>query len=204
VTALDLELGSLAEDIRKSASPHLGKKLESSQKLLQQLHREIRTTSYLLHPPLLDEAGLNSALSWYVQGVSQRSGIGIDLEIPEGFGRLARDLELAIFRLVQESLTNIHRHSGSKTAGIRLARSPEAVYVEVQDQGSGIPAERLEEILEGGSGVGICGMRERLRQFGGDLQIESNERGTKVFVSVAMSKSADSHEGGMAPIQAAI
>ena len=113
VTALDLELGSLAEDIRKSA-PHLGKKLESSQKLLQQLHREIRTTSYLLHPPLLDEAGLNSALSWYVQGLSQRSGIGIELEIPEGFGRLPRDLELAIFRLVQESLTNIHRHSGSK------------------------------------------------------------------------------------------
>jgi signal transduction histidine kinase len=204
VTALDLELGSLAEDIRKSAAPDLGKKLESSQKLLQQLHREIRTTSYLLHPPLLDEAGLNSALSWYVQGLSQRSGIGIQLEIPEGFGRLPRDLELAIFRLVQESLTNIHRHSGSKTAGIRLARSPEVVYVEIQDHGSGIAAERLEKILEGGSGVGICGMRERLRQFGGNLQIESNERGTKVFVSVAMSKSVDSHEGGMEPVHAAI
>lgn len=203
VTALDLELGSLAEDIRKSA-PHLGKKLESSQKLLQQLHREIRTTSYLLHPPLLDEAGLNSALSWYVQGLSQRSGIGIQLEIPEGFGRLPRDLELAIFRLVQESLTNIHRHSGSKAARIRLERSPEEVYVEIQDQGSGIAAERLEQILEGGSGVGICGMRERLRQFGGDLQIESSERGTRVYVRVAMAKSADSHEGGMAPLHAAI
>ena len=203
VTALDLELGSLAEDIRKSA-PHLSKKLESSQNLLQQLHREIRTTSYLLHPPLLDEAGLNSALNWYVQGLSQRSGIGIELEIPEGFGRLPRDLELAIFRLVQESLTNIHRHSGSKTAGIRLARSPEAVYVGIQDQGCGIPAERLEKILEGGSGVGICGMRERLRQFGGDLQIESSERGTRVSVSVAMGKSADSHQGGMEPLHAAI
>jgi signal transduction histidine kinase len=153
---------------------------------------------------LLDEAGLNSALSWYVQGLSQRSGIGIELEISEGFGRLARDLELAIFRLVQESLTNIHRHSGSKTAAIRLTRSPEAVYVEIQDQGSGIPAETLETILEGGSGVGICGMRERLRQFGGDLQIESSERGTKVFVSVSIAKSADSQESGVEPIRAAI
>ena len=200
VTALDLELGSLAEEIRKSA-PQLGKKLESSQKLVQQLHREIRTTSYLLHPPLLDEAGLNSALSWYAQGVSQRSGIEIQLEIPDDFGRLARDLELAIFRLVQESLTNIHRHSGSKTAAIRLTRSPEEVWVEIQDQGNGIPAQRLEKILEGGSGVGICGMRERLRQFGGDLRIESSERGTKVFVSVSIPKAADGQE--MEPIRVA-
>lgn len=191
VTALDLELGALTEEIRKSA-PQLVKKVDNAQKLVEQLHREIRTTSYLLHPPLLDEAGLYSALSWYAQGVSQRSGIGIQLEISEGFGRLARDLELAIFRLVQESLTNIHRHSGSKTAAIRIERKQDAVQVEIQDEGKGIAAERLEQILEGGSGVGICGMRERLRQFGGEMQIESGERGTRVFVNVPLAKNRDS------------
>lgn len=202
VTALDLELGSLTEELRKS-SPQLAKKVDSAQKLVQQLHREIRTTSYLLHPPLLDEAGLYSALSWYVQGVSQRSGIGIQLEICEGFGRLARDLELAIFRLVQESLTNIHRHSGSKTAAIRMERKQDAVQVEIQDEGKGIAADRLEQILEGGSGVGICGMRERLRQFGGELQIESGERGTRVFVNVPLAKNRDSGDR-MEPLRAAI
>lgn len=202
VTALDLELGSLAESIRKSA-PQLGKKVESSQNLVQQLHREIRTTSYLLHPPLLDEAGLYSALSWYVQGLSQRSGIAIELEISEGFGRLPRGLELAIFRLVQESLTNIHRHSGSKTAAIRMTRGDEAVSVEVRDEGRGIAADRLEKILEGGSGVGICGMRERLRQFGGELQITSSERGTRVFVTVPLAESGESGERGTEPIRAA-
>jgi PAS domain S-box-containing protein len=183
VTALDLELGSLTEEIRRDA-PQLSKKVESFQTLVQQLHREIRTTSYLLHPPLLDEAGLNSALSWYVQGVSQRSGIEIQLDVAEGFGRLPRDLELAIFRLVQESLTNIHRHSESKTAAIRLARRDETVSVEIQDEGKGIATERLEKILEGGSGVGISGMRERLRQFGGELQIESGKSGTRVSVTI--------------------
>jgi PAS domain S-box-containing protein len=194
VTALDLELGSLAEGIRKAA-PHLQKAVEGSQQLVQQLHREIRTTSYLLHPPLLDEAGLSSALSWYVQGVAQRSEIGIQLDIPEGFGRLARDLELAIFRLVQESLTNIHRHSGSKTAEIRLTRSADAVSVEIRDRGKGIAAHVLQTILEGGSGVGICGMRERLRQFGAELQIESGQRGTRVFVSIPITKASGSEDG---------
>lgn len=203
VTALDLELGSLTEDIRKSA-PQLARKIESAQELVQQLHREIRTTSYLLHPPLLDEAGLHSALSWYVQGVAQRSGIAIQLDISEGFGRLARDLELAIFRLVQESLTNIHRHSGSKTAAIRLLRSPEAVFVEILDEGKGMEEGRLEKILEGGSGVGICGMRERLRQFGGELQIESSGRGTRVFVNIPVMKASESEESGMEQIRAAM
>lgn len=193
VTALDLELGALTEEIRKSA-PQLAKKVDNSQKLVQQLHREIRTTSYLLHPPLLDEAGLYSALSWYVQGVSQRSGIGIQLDISEGFGRLARDLELAIFRLVQESLTNIHRHSGSKTAAIRMERKQDEVHVEIQDEGKGIAADRLGQILEGGSGVGICGMRERLRQFGGELQIESAAQGTRVFVKIPLAKITDSRD----------
>ncbi len=203
VTALDLELSSLAEEIRRNA-PQLVRKLVSVQKLVEELHREIRTTSYLLHPPLLDEAGLYSALSWYVQGVAQRSGIEIELDIPLGFGRLARDVELAIFRLVQESLTNIHRHSGSKTAAIRIARGLEAVRIEIEDQGKGIAEEKLGSILEGGSGVGICGMRERLRQFGAELQIESSEHGTRVFVMVPISKASAAQDSGIEPIRAAL
>jgi PAS domain S-box-containing protein len=201
VTALDLELGGLTEDIRKAA-PNLVNKIESAQSLVQQLHREIRTTSYLLHPPLLDEAGLYSALSWYVQGVAQRSGIEIQLDIPERFGRLARDLELAIFRLVQESLTNIHRHSGSKTAAIRITRSTNAVQVEIRDRGKGIDAKRLETILEGGSGVGISGMRERLRKFGAELQIESSEQGTGVLVRIPNVKESGP-ENGVEAVRAA-
>jgi signal transduction histidine kinase len=133
--------------------------------LVQQLTQEIRTTSYLLHPPLLDESGLSSALRWYVQGLSERSGLDIDLRIPEDFGRLHPDVELVVFRLVQECLTNIHRHSGSKTALIRVDRKAENIYVEVEDEGKGISAEQLAEIQSQGTGVGIRGMRERVHQL---------------------------------------
>jgi PAS domain S-box-containing protein len=154
--------------------------VENAQHLVQQLTREIRTTSYLLHPPLLDETGLSSAVRWYVEGLSQRSGLEIELKIPEQFGRLPRDIEIVIFRLVQECLTNIHRHSGSKTAIIRIAREDERVSVEVQDRGKGIPRERLAELRAYGGGVGIRGMRERLRPFKGELIIDSNPLGTKI------------------------
>jgi signal transduction histidine kinase len=185
LTALGLELGSLAEDIHKIA-PQLENRMAAAGELVQQLHREIRTTSYLLHPPLLDEAGLSSALSWYTEGLSQRSGIQIHLDVPEDFGRLPRDMELVMFRLVQESMTNIHRHSESATAEIRIARESDTVTIEVQDHGKGMSQEELRKIREGGSGigVGIRGMRERLRPFRGDLKIESNESGTQVLVRI--------------------
>jgi PAS domain S-box-containing protein len=183
LTALGLELGSLGEDIQQTA-PHLAQSIAGAQELVQQLHREIRTTSYLLHPPLLDEAGLSSALSWYLEGLGERSGIDIHLDMPEDFGRLPRDMELVMFRLVQESMTNIHRHSGSTTAEIRIARASGAVTIEVQDRGKGMSAEELRKIREGGSGVGIRGMRERLRQFRGDLRIESDGSGTQVLVKI--------------------
>lgn len=117
----------------------------------------IRTTYYLLPPPLLDENGLHSALHWYTQGLVERSGLEINLEISKDLGRLSRDMEFAVFRLAQEGLTNIHRHSGSKTASIRIASARSEVTVDIQDKGHGLSTERLGEIQSGGSGVGIAG-----------------------------------------------
>ena len=162
--------------------------------MVQQLHREIRTTSYLLHPPLLDESGLASALNLYVEGLAERSDVAITLDVADDIGRLPSDMELAIFRIVQECLTNIHRHSGSKTAHIRLAREGESVRTEVRDHGKGISPERLSEIQSQRSGVGIMGIRERIRQFHGEMKIESNGSGTSVIVSIPMPKEARSSD----------
>jgi PAS domain S-box-containing protein len=191
LTVLGLSLAQMAEDAKKTA-PELGQQAQGIQELVQQLHQEIRTTSYLLHPPLLDEAGLSSALNWYVQGIVERSGLEIGLSIAEDFGRLPRDMELVVFRLVQECLTNIHRHSGSKTASIRVARGPDEITVDVRDQGRGMSLQRLAEIQSGGSGVGIRGMRERLRQFEGRLTISSDGTGTECSVSIPTPKIARS------------
>jgi signal transduction histidine kinase len=146
--------------------------------------------SYLLHPPLLDETGLSEALRWYIQGLSERSGLEITLDVPEDFTRLSREMELVMFRLVQESLTNIHRHSDSKSAVIRLRRNTDNVSLEVQDHGKGISAEKLSEIQSQGSGVGIRGMRERARHFGGHMMIESSCKGTKISFQFPLSGNA--------------
>jgi PAS domain S-box-containing protein len=149
--------------------------------LVDQVSREIRTISHLLHPPLLDIAGLASALRWYVDGFSERSNIKVDLEIPSDFGRLPDELEIAIFRIVQECLTNIHRHSGSNTATIRLHQESHHLTVQVQDSGKGIRPEKQRELIESGrGGVGFAGMRERLRPLGGTLEIKSDGSGTVV------------------------
>jgi two-component system NarL family sensor kinase len=149
--------------------------------LVEQVSREIRTISHLLHPPLLDIAGLASALHWYADGFSERSNIKVDLEIPSDFGRLPDELEITIFRIVQECLTNIHRHSGSSTATIRLYQEGDRLTVQVQDRGKGIPLEKHHELIDsGGGGVGFAGMRERLRRLGGTLEIKSDESGTAV------------------------
>jgi PAS domain S-box-containing protein len=179
LTALGMTIAQAAE-LTPGASPRLAKQMDESQQLVQQLSQEIRTMSYLLHPPLLDETGLSEALRWYIQGLSERSGLDIALEVPEDFERLSREMELVMFRLVQECLTNIHRHSGSKSAVIRVARDREHVSLEVQDYGKGISQEKLSEIQSQGSGVGLRGMRERARHFGGHMLIESNHKGTKV------------------------
>jgi PAS domain S-box-containing protein len=179
LAALGMTLARLENDANRDPAL-LSKSIKHAQDLIQKLTEEIRTTSYLLHPPMLDELGLSSALRWYTEGLTERSGISIELNIPDDLGRLAPEVELAIFRLVQECLTNIHRHSGSKTAVIRIAREPDKIYAEVQDHGKGISTERLAEIQSHGVGVGITGMRERVRQSHGELTIDSDPLGTKI------------------------
>lgn len=184
LAALGMTLAEVTENA--NGNPALAKSVDSARQLVQHLTQEIRTTSYLLHPPLLDEAGISSALRWYVQGLEERSGLKIGLRIPENFGRVPSEMELLIFRLVQECLTNIHRHAGSKTARIEIQREGEKILVAVEDQGAGMSPERLAEIQSHGTGVGIRGMRERVRQFHGDLVIESDGSGTRVSASLPL------------------
>jgi signal transduction histidine kinase len=154
--------------------------LAESLQLAEQSIGEIRTLSYLLHPPFLDETGLLPALRWYAAGFTARSGISVDLELPESLERLPLDTETALFRIVQESLINIHRHAGSKTARIRLRREPDTPVLEIEDQGRGIPDASLKHVMSGGAGVGIAGMSERIEQLGGHLEITSSDHGTTV------------------------
>jgi signal transduction histidine kinase len=162
-------------------SPDAAKRVSENVALVDEASRQIRTISYLLHPPLLDEIGLASALHWYVEGFSERSKIDAKVDIPRQFAGLSKEMELSIFRVVQECLTNIHRHAGSPTAGIRIVQDEACLRVEIEDAGKGIPSEK-ESAFEasGHAGVGLRGMRERLRQLGGTLQVQSNGHGTRV------------------------
>ena len=179
IAALAMNLGRMSERLEGGDSA-LARDAAESEQLVQQLSSEIRTMSYLLHPPLLDEIGLAEALRWYIQGLSERSGLVISLTVSKDFGRLSREMELVLFRLVQECLTNIHRHSGSKTAIISVARNDDTATLEIRDEGKGISADKLAQLQSHGSGVGIRGMDERVRQFGGQMTIESNENGTSI------------------------
>jgi PAS domain S-box-containing protein len=193
LAALGMQLARISADAKKNPA-QLAKDVHDAEELVQHLSQEIRTTSYLLHPPLLDESGISSALSWYVQGLAERSSLAIDLKVSDNFGRLPSEMELLIFRLVQECLTNIHRHSRSKTALIRIEREESNVHVEVEDHGSGMSPERLAEIQSQGTGVGIRGMRERVRHFRGDLVIESNGSGTKVCATLPLKTPLSTHK----------
>lgn len=154
--------------------------------LAERCSQEIRTLSYLLHPPLLDELGLMSALRSYTAGYTQRTGIQTELKMDE-IGRLPRDVEITLFRIVQEALTNVHRHSGSSRAEIRVIRDPREVHLHIADFGRGVPPEALDLISEGASlGVGIAGMRERARQLGGTLKVASSSSGTTIIVNLPL------------------
>jgi PAS domain S-box-containing protein len=181
VTALGMNLAGVMQHAKQN--PLLGNAVQDSQRLVQQLSKEIRTMSYLLHPPLLDDSGLSEAIRWYAQGLTERSGLNTEIHISEDFGRLPSEFELAVFRIVQECLTNIHRHSGSKTAAIRLSREAQSVSLEIHDDGKGISPEKLAAIQAHRSGVGIMGMRERVRHFDGVLDIHSDGSGTTIFVT---------------------
>jgi PAS domain S-box-containing protein len=177
LAALSMNLTELAQD--GEINPNSAEVARKSLELVRELSQEVRTISHLLHPPLLDEVGLSSALRLYLEGFGERSKIKVDLEIPIDFGRLSRELETAIFRVVQECLTNIHRHSGSVVAKICISRTVNDVRIEVQDKGKGISPEKRSEMETGGkAGVGIRGMRERLHQLGGRLEIGSQRKGS--------------------------
>jgi len=162
--------------------------LAECQALCEQSLQEIRTLSYLLHPPMLDQAGLVSALPWYIDGFVRRSGIDVALVVTQEIGRLPREMETDLFRVVQEGLANIRRHSGSRTATVRLEKQGAVLVLQIADQGRGIP-ERDETAAPNGVeslGVGIVGMRHRLRQLGGQLKIDSGGQGTIVTATLPL------------------
>ncbi len=167
--------------------------------LADQALQEIRTTSYLLHPPLLDEAGFNSAAQWYVDGFGKRSGIKVNLDLATKRERLPITIETALFRVLQESLTNVHRHSGALEVSIRFQYQAETVILEIRDCGRGIPTELLNRLREASSetGVGLAGMRERLNELNGKLEIDSDGHGTSMRAIVpipAIARSAETRD----------
>jgi signal transduction histidine kinase len=188
ITVLGMNLAGITQ--RAGRNGEIRKAVEESHELVHQLSKEIRTLSYLLHPPLLDETGLADAILLYMKGLEERSGLKIQLCIPKDFERLPDDMELAIFRIVQEGLTNIHRHSGSKTATIRVSRDAENVFLEIEDEGTGISDEKLAAIRTQRAGVGFTGMRERIRHLRGILNIQSSSNGTKISVTFPVSTTA--------------
>ena len=197
LAALNMNLVPIQEQAAK-LGPRFERSVDESIHLVEQLSQELRTISHLLHPPMLDEAGLEFALQWYVEGFAERSKIDVEFDMAPDLGRLPRELETAIFRIVQECLTNIHRHSGSPVASIRLTRDGHEVALEVRDHGKGMVG-RPGRTASAKAGVGIQGMRERVRQLGGRLKIESGSQGTAVLATMpvvhqvfeAISRSAE-------------
>jgi signal transduction histidine kinase len=189
---LSMNLSALQEPAT-AADSEIGKAICENLAIVNQVSGELRTISYLLHPPLLDEMGLLSALHWFADGFEQRSGIKVNLDLDSEFGRVSRDLETAIFRVVQESLTNIHRHAESPTAAIRLKQAGECVTLDIEDAGKGICPEKLSEISSAGlAGVGLRGMRERIENLCGTFDVTSSEKGTCIRISVPVSAFAAS------------
>ena len=180
--ALSMNIAAISTEESRLSSG-VARNLDESRSLIDQAVSEIRTISHLLHPPLLDEVGLISALEEYINGFGERSNIRVSLDLPSDLERLPRDVELSIFRMVQECLTNVHRHSGSETARVHLSQESGEIQLQVSDQGRGIKREIQDKLLAGkSSGVGLRGMRERIRQLGGGMQIQSSESGTSVIV----------------------
>ncbi len=172
-------------------TPDLARLVDDLNILTDEALQEVRTTSYLLHPPLLDEAGISSAARWFIEGFARRSGIQVHCEIPEQMERLPRECELVLFRVLQESLTNVHRHSGASTASVRLSRDTDHLELVIRDNGKGIPEEHLRRFNASvGAGVGITGMRERVRELGGYLEIRSLKSGTTISVDLPELKSS--------------
>lgn len=183
LVALNMVLEDAKQDARNS------RQLSEALDIARTCIKEVRTLSHLLHPPLLDEAGLASAAAWYIEGFAERSGIQVHTEIDDTVAGLPNDIGLALFRILQESLTNVHRHSEARTATIRIGADSEQVWLEVRDQGKGMPADKR-------AGVGIKGMRERVTNLAGELQIDSNDGGTRVRVVLPLSPASRMAKAG--------
>jgi PAS domain S-box-containing protein len=176
------------------ANPTSDELLAESEKLTERCISEMRTLSYLLHPPMIDEAGLASAARWYIDGFGERSGTKVMLETNEDFGRLPANMEVTLFRILQEALTNVHRHARASAIAVRISRNEELVVMEIKDNGHGIAPDVLRRFRESGAGtgVGLTGMRERVRELRGELTVQSNENGTTLTVSVPVAESQHS------------
>jgi signal transduction histidine kinase len=182
LTAAKICIDMLSQE-KKLDSPHL----RDARSLVDRCISDTRTLSHLLHPPLLDEAGFVSAAKWYVEGFGQRSGIRTQLELPEQIHRLPIQMETALFRILQEALTNVHRHSGSRAVQVRVAVEKDNVILTVRDFGMGVPREVLDRFWKTGNvGVGLAGIRERLKELGGVLEIESNLDGTLLRATIPL------------------
>ena len=192
LAAIQMNLSALSRDASALGAPQ-AKRIADSIEMANRCTTEIRTISYLLHPPLLDEMGLASALALYAEGFAERSGIRVELDISKDFGRLSVDSEIAMFRIVQQGLANIHRHSGSRVAKIEIAQDAEEVTMKIGDQGRGIAPAMLREINSGTRliGVGLAGMRERTRVMNGRLNISSSRSGTTIEVNLPIAESTD-------------
>jgi PAS domain S-box-containing protein len=185
----------LAIEATRRCAPELPagatEKLDEAGKIIERCSAELRTLSHLLHPPLLEDLGLSSAINWYIDGFTERSGIRVSAQVPP-LPRFAHPAELTLFRVLQECLTNIHRHSGSKTATVKVEASERNLTIEICDQGKGIPAATLRGWFRNTqrSGVGISGMRERLNDLGGTFEINSTEKGTTVRATIPLREEA--------------
>ncbi|HEV2401003.1 MAG TPA: PAS domain-containing sensor histidine kinase [Candidatus Sulfotelmatobacter sp.] len=184
LAAITMNLSALRKEAT-NLTPSLTAMLDDSNVMVGQVSKEIRTISHLLHPPLLDVAGLCSAIRWYVDGFAERSRIRIDLDMPTDIPRLSSDAEIAIFRVVQECLTNVYRHSGGDTCVVKLSHQNEQLRLEIRDNGRGM-TKRSQGVVS--SGVGLRGMQERLRQLGGTLEIDSCENGTSIIAMLPISE----------------
>ncbi len=194
LAALKIKLDTLASGKENGASHS---EIAECLHLAEDSLKELRTISYLMYPPMLDQMGLQSAIRWYLEGFSVRSGINTTFDVDQDFGRMERDLELALFRVLQESLTNVHRHSGSQTARIALHVRNGVVTLDVSDQGKGISSDVPGQSISGGVaslGVGLRGMNERMRQLGGYLHVTSSEHGTTVSAAAPAAEYSSSED----------
>jgi signal transduction histidine kinase len=188
LSAIKMNLSYLARD-----TSHMDERgrnaVTESRELIDSCIKEVRTLSHLLHPPMLDEVGLLPAIRWFVTGFSQRSGVDVKLDLPATLQRFPVELEIAIFRVLQESLTNVHRHSGSPTAIVSLGVEDSQVHLKVIDHGRGIPSQATRQ-EDSSIGTGLLGMRERMRQLGGQIEIDSSGEGTAVHVALPLGEAA--------------